>query len=81
MENPKFIDFFVQEENIVTAQDKEITVLHVNIADDEEILNQWAEYLRDNYCSLADLDMQRDGFGISRKDFLLNAVCIIKRDK
>ncbi|WP_279291530.1 hypothetical protein [Enterococcus cecorum] len=40
MENPKFIDFFVQEENIVTAQDKEITVLHVNIADDEEILNQ-----------------------------------------
>lgn len=72
MENPKFIDFFVQEENIVTAQDKEITVLHVNIADDEEILNQWAEYLRDNYCSLADLDMQRNGFGISRKDFLLN---------
>lgn len=67
---PLFIDYFIQEENIVTAQEKNITVLKIDIKNEDHVLNQWAKHLREHYCTLEELDELREGPNLSRQEFL-----------
>ena len=66
----QFIDYFIHEEKIMTTQGKEITVLYLDIKDEDHVLDQWAEHIRNHYCTLDELDALRTGFGMSRTEFL-----------
>lgn len=70
MDIPKFIDYFIREEDIVTDEGKDISIIRIEINDDLAILEQWARHLRDHYCSLEELDELREGTGLSRFEFL-----------
>lgn len=39
-----------------------------------ELLNAWASYFREHYCTDAEIDMLREGTGLSRTDYLLHLV-------
>ncbi|EMS74333.1 hypothetical protein H318_14743 [Enterococcus durans IPLA 655] len=67
---PKFIEYFIREENVVTNQGKDISIIKIDINNDEDVLKQWAIHLRNHYCSLEELDELREGPGLSRLEFL-----------
>lgn len=70
MDIPKFIDYFIHEEIVITDKGKDISVIKIEINDDLTVFEQWARHLREHYCSLEELDELREGTGLSRAEFL-----------
>lgn len=69
---PKFLNWLTLEETINTLEKKDVKVLKLEILQDEEILNQWANHFRQNYISDSEIDILRDGTGYSREEYLNN---------
>lgn len=69
---PKFLNWLTLEETINTLEKKDVNILKLEILEDEEILNQWANHFRKNYISDLEIDVLRDGTGYSREDYLNN---------
>lgn len=69
---PKFLNWLTLEETINTLEKKDVNILKLEILEDEEILNQWANHFRKNYISDSEIDILREGTGYSREDYLNN---------
>lgn len=67
---PKHITLLEEEDSITTNDNNTIYVWRLNPCTDEEILNEWATYFRQHYCSDQELDILRSGYGYSRERFL-----------
>lgn len=70
MDLPKYVEYFLEEESIITDQGRTINVIHLIPEDEDAALNEWSDRLRDNYISMDDLDDFRDGWGLSREEYL-----------
>lgn len=68
---PRYLNCYVNHNNILTENKKKVEVLELILPDDEEILNEWAAHFRHNYCNEEEIDMLRCGYGFSRSEYLL----------
>lgn len=57
-----------------TPDDNVIHILEFNRQNDAEVLSAWAKHLRNHYCSDGDIDDLRAGYGLSRRDYLLQII-------
>lgn len=69
---PKYLNYYSKKANAVTANGRPIEIFELDLYDDEEILNEWANHFRVNYCALEEIDLLRSGYGISREEYLLS---------
>lgn len=67
---PPYIDWLIQEKQVVTSEGKEIIVYELIVQDDERILNLWAKHLREHYCADSEIDVLCAGFGLERNEYL-----------
>ncbi|MPW27064.1 DUF1837 domain-containing protein [Alkalibaculum sp. M08DMB] len=67
---PRHINNFISEAVITTNEGKRVSIVKLEECADEEILNKWAEYFRQHYCSDEELDCFRVGYGYSRTEYL-----------
>lgn len=67
---PQYLDWLFEEKTITTSEGKPIIIYELDVQNDEKIFNQWAKHLREHYCSDADIDILRYGYGFSREEFL-----------
>lgn len=51
-----------------------MSVWHLHVPNDKEIISAWAQYFREHYCLDSEIDELRDGTGLSRRDYLLELV-------
>lgn len=71
--NKKLKEWLKKEEDIQTADGKNIEVFSFNYnSDDNKTMSVWAKHFRNHYCSDEIIDVLRNGTGFSKKDFLLN---------
>ena len=57
-------------ETIETGDSKVVNVLEFIPQDDSEIFSAWAKHFRNHYCLDKEIDLLREGTGLSRKEFL-----------
>jgi hypothetical protein len=62
------------EKLIITAEGKEVALWKIVVPNDESLLSGWAKAFREHYCLDSEIDSQRQGTGLSRKDFLLGTI-------
>lgn len=67
---PKHITSLINESDLVTDEGQVIKIFKLEQCDDEVILNEWANYFRHHYCSDEEIDLLREGFGYTRKEYL-----------
>lgn len=67
---PLYIDWIVEEKQVVTSEGKEIKVYELIIQDDDRILNSWAKHLREHYCADSEIEILCKGFGLERSEYL-----------
>ena len=65
------IKYFKSHESILTNDGKEVQVWDFNVPTDLEIPAEWAKHFRNHYCLDEQIDILRDGTGLSRKDYLM----------
>lgn len=70
----EYIKGYKEEERLLTEDGKEIKVCCLEVSQDDAVLNEWATHFREQYRYLDTLDMEREGTGISREDFLRDYV-------
>lgn len=61
-------------ERLQSADGLEIAVWRLNPQDDENILSSWAAHFRAHYCLDEEIDDLRSGYGLSKRDYLLQYV-------
>lgn len=57
-------------ERLTTSDGKTVEVWEFHHEKDNDVLSAWAKHFRNHYCSDAEIDYYRQGFGYSRKDYL-----------
>ena len=67
-----YIKYLIQEDPIITDEGKQIEILHLDIQDDPEIFEDWANQFRRNYCSDDELAEMVGFMNISPKEYLKN---------
>ena len=70
----EYIKGYQTENKLYTANGKEILTLCLQVNNEEAVLNEWATHFREQYRYLEDLDIERDGTGKSREEFLRDFV-------
>lgn len=68
--NPKYINLLKNRGKIKTSNDKEVELYELELSSDDEILNEWANIFRQNYCLDSEIDLLRSGYGLSREEYL-----------
>ena len=58
------------EEDLRTADGKNIEVWVFRHEQDEQVLSEWAKHFRNHYCFDSEIDYFRRGYGYSREDYL-----------
>lgn len=59
---------------IITAEGKEVALWEVVVPNEKSLLSEWAKAFREHYCLNSEIDSQRQGTGLSRKDFLFSTI-------
>lgn len=78
---PRHIDWLIHDETVVTNEGKRIHVIELQLFNDEEILNEWANHFRNHYCTNDEIDILRQGYGYSREQYLKDIKFPDKEDK
>jgi len=64
--------FSIIDSDMKSADGKDICLLEYEYdLEDETILSKWAKHFRNHYCFDTEIDILREGTGLSRKDYLL----------
>ncbi|KPC50193.1 Hachiman antiphage defense system protein HamA [Amantichitinum ursilacus] len=72
---PKHCSLLVkQQENLKTSDGKDIEIWCLEQPVDPLLLTEWARHFREHYCLDDEIDVMRDGTGLSRRDYLLELV-------
>lgn len=74
----EYINGYREEQSLLTKDGKEIQVRCLEVSENDAVLDEWAAHFREQYRYLDALDMEREGTGISREEFLRDYV---SRDK
>jgi hypothetical protein len=68
----RFVNYLTKiEYNIATSDGKTVDVFEFNYQPEEKVLKAWAKHFRNHYCLDSQIDILREGTGLSRKDFLI----------
>lgn len=67
---PRYIDYFASDGIMATIEGRNIHLVELKACDDEEVIEEWSRYFRNNYCTDTEVDLLREGFGYSRAEFL-----------
>lgn len=67
----RYINWLEAGEELKIKEGNNVQVYNFKYQEDDEILDEWATHFRQNYCSDKEIDILRDGTGLSRTDFLL----------
>ncbi|MDR2410919.1 MAG: DUF1837 domain-containing protein [Bacteroidales bacterium] len=68
---PRHINWLVNtNQQLRTADGKEIEVWEFQHQDDDNVLSAWARHFREQYCSDSQIDVLRSGTGLSRSEYL-----------
>lgn len=70
----EYINGYKVKKTLCTKDGKDISVLYLEVTNEEAALNEWATHFREQYRYLDDLDFERDGTGMSREIFLRDRV-------
>ena len=70
----EYINGYREEQSLLTKDGKEIQVRCLEVSENDAVLDEWAAHFREQYRYLDALDMERDGTGISREEFLRDYV-------
>ena len=71
-ESVQFINYLTKVNGSLTTSDgKSVDVFEFNHQEDEDVLKAWAKHFRNHYCLDSQIDILRDGTGLSRRDFLI----------
>lgn len=70
----EYIKGYRTEQKLCTKDGKEISVLRLEVEDEETVLDEWATHFREQYRYLDDLDFERNGTGKTRQDYLRDYV-------
>lgn len=66
----KHTGWFVEQGDLLTLNDIKVGIINFDHLKDEDILSSWATHFRNHYCKDEDIDDLRDGFGLSRSEYL-----------
>lgn len=68
----QFVNYLIKIDSTITTSDgKSVDVFEFNHEDDEDVLKAWAKHFRNHYCMDSQIDVLRDGTGLSKRDFLI----------
>ena len=67
-----YIKYLIHEDPIITDEGKQVEILHLDIQDDPEIFEDWANQFRRNYCYDDELAEMIGFMNISPKEYLKN---------
>ncbi|WP_419037451.1 hypothetical protein [Enterocloster bolteae] len=70
----EYINGYREEQSLLTKDGKEIQVRCLEVSENDAVLDEWAAHFREQYRYLDALDMEREGTGISREEFLRDYV-------
>ncbi|OQA89171.1 MAG: hypothetical protein BWY28_01209 [bacterium ADurb.Bin236] len=72
---PEHIKWLSNTGNFLKTSDgRDIEIWVLNHKADDKILSAWARHFRRHYCLDTEIDILRDGTGLSRRDYLLSIV-------
>jgi len=63
-----------QPEDLISSDGHSIEVWQLSVTGDESVLSAWAKHFREHYCADGEIDLFRDGTGLSRADYLTTLV-------
>ncbi len=67
---PDHVKYLVEDTTIHTNDNKTVQVWKLTDCHDESVLQQWASYFRNHYCSEEEIDKFRAGYNFSRQEYL-----------
>ncbi len=70
----EYIDGYKAEQSLYTKDGKEISVLRLEVGNEEKVLDEWAMHFREQYRYLEDLDFEIHGTGRTRQEQLRDYV-------
>lgn len=70
----EYINGYKVEKSLYTKDGKEISVLRLEVENEESILDEWATHFGEQYRYLDDLDFERNGTGRTRQEQLRDYV-------
>ena len=70
----EYMNGYKAEKSLYTKDGKEISVLRLEIENEEKVLDEWAIHFREQYRYIEDLDYERHGTGRTRQEHLRDYV-------
>lgn len=70
----EYINGYKAEESLYTKDGKEISVLRLEVENEEKVLDEWARHFREQYRYMEDLDFERHGTRKTRQEHLRDYV-------
>ena len=70
----EYINGYKAEESLYTKDGKEISVLRLEVENEEKVLDEWATHFREQYRYMEDLDFERHGTRRTRQEHLIDYV-------
>ena len=70
----EYINGYKAEESLYTQDGKEISVLRLEVENEEKVLDEWATHFREQYRYMEDLDFERHGTRRTRQEHLRDYV-------
>ena len=70
----EYINGYKAEESLYTMDGKEISVLRLEVENEEKVLDEWATHFREQYRYMEDLDFERHGTRRTRQEHLRDYV-------
>lgn len=70
----EYINGYKAEESLYTKDGKEISVLRLEVENEEKVLDEWATHFREQYRYMEDLDFERHGTRRTRQEHLRDYV-------
>lgn len=67
----RYLNGLSQKDSIITNEGKKVEIYELCINDNEEVLNEWANHYRKQYCDDNILDILVEGTGMSKQEWLL----------
>lgn len=67
----RYLNGLSQKDSIITNEGKKVEIYELCINDNEEVLNEWANHFRKQYCDDNILDILVEGTGMSKQEWLL----------
>ncbi len=70
----KYINGYKVEESLYTKDGKQISIMKLEVENEQNVLDEWATHFREQYRYLKDLDFERHGTGRTRQEQLRDYV-------